>query len=430
MEKIKIGIIGLGTVGTGTIAALRRNRELINKRLGASIEVKRIAVRDIRRPRQVDLPPGILTEAADEIVHDPEIAIVVELIGGIEPARSYILAALRAGKCVVTANKALLAECGQEIYQAAAEAGTEVAFEASVGGGIPIIKTLREALAANRILSLLGIVNGTCNYILTRMTEAGLSFNEALTEAQKAGFAEADPSLDVEGLDSAHKLAILATLAYDTCIPLQEIYVEGITAVEPLDIRFGRELGYVVKLLALSRETDGGIEVRVHPTLVPEGHMLASVREAHNAFYITGDTVGDILLYGQGAGAWPTGSAVCADIIDLARAIRRGKKTRLGPPSFRQPRRLLPMEEVVSRYYFRFSAVDRPGVLSKIAGVLGDHRISIASVIQKGRDEGGSVPIVMITHEAREADVRQALRVVNRLEVVTAATKFIRILEG
>ncbi|WP_456432219.1 homoserine dehydrogenase [Thermosulfuriphilus sp.] len=429
METIKIGIIGLGTVGNGTVEILRRNRSLIRKRLGASIEIKKIAVRNINRPRPLEISPEILTDSVGELLEDPEIQIIVELIGGLEPARQYVLAALKAGKCVVTANKALLAEHGEEIYQTALKAGVEIGFEASVGGGIPIIKTLREALAGNRILSILGIVNGTCNYILTRMTEANLSFAQALSEAQEAGFAEADPSLDVEGIDSAHKLAILATLAYDTRVRLEDIYIEGIQTIEPLDIRFARELGFLVKLLAISRQIKEGIEVRVHPTLVPEGHMLASVREAHNAFYITGDAVEDILLYGLGAGAHPTGSAVCADIIDLARSLRRKKKTRLGPPSFSGPSLpILPMESVLSRYYFRFSVVDRPGVLSKIAGILGKHQISIASVIQKGRDQGGSVPIVMITHEAKEADVRLALTEIDRLDVVTEATRLIRIL--
>jgi len=344
------------------------------------------------------------------------------------------LKAIEAGKHVVTANKAVLAEYGAELFAAAKEKGVDIAFEAAVGGGVPIIKTLKESLAGNRIKSLTGIVNGTCNYILTRMTDEGLSFEEALAEAQEAGFAEADPSLDVDGIDAAHKLALLTTLAYGTEISLEDIYVEGIREIEPLDIAFARELGFVTKLLAICKETENGLEVRVHPALIAEDHVLASVRMAYNAFYVRGDAVGDILLYGLGAGQMPTGSAVVSDIVDLARNVLSGATLRVPPLSFQladlQRLPLKPMNEVVSRYYFRFSAVDRPGVLSKIAGILGENEISIATVIQKGREARGSVPIVMLTHEAREAAVSRALAAIDRLEVVTAPTKLLRIEEG
>ncbi len=431
---VYVGIIGLGTVGSGTVKILFENQSLIKKRLGAPLLVKKIAVRDPSLPRRVEVPDTLLTTDPESIFRDPEIKIVVELIGGLEPARTFILKAIEAGKHVVTANKAVLAEYGAELFAAAKEKGVDIAFEAAVGGGVPIIKTLKESLAGNRIKSLTGIVNGTCNYILTRMTDEGLSFEEALAEAQEAGFAEADPSLDVDGIDAAHKLALLTTLAYGTEISLEDIYVEGIREIEPLDIAFARELGFVTKLLAICKETENGLEVRVHPALIAEDHVLASVRMAYNAFYVRGDAVGDILLYGLGAGQMSTGSAVVSDIVDLARNVLSGATLRVPPLSFQladlQRLPLKPMNEVVSRYYFRFSAVDRPGVLSKIAGILGENEISIATVIQKGREARGSVPIVMLTHEAREAAVSRALAAIDRLEVVTAPTKLLRIEEG
>ncbi len=434
MDDIKIGIIGCGVVGSGTVKILLENRDLIQKRLGCPLVIKKIAVRDLSRPRPVDLPREIFTTDVEDLIRDPEIQIVVELMGGLEPARSFVLKALAQGKHVVTANKALLAEHGREIYATAAQKGVDIAFEAAVGGGVPIIKTLKESLAGNRILSLVGIVNGTCNYILTRMLEEGLAFETVLREAQEAGFAEADPSLDVDGVDAAHKLAILASLAYGTEVHLHDVYVEGIRETDPLDLAFAKELGFVTKLLAICRQEEDGLEVRVHPALVPEDHVLASVRLAYNAFYIRGDAVGDILLYGLGAGQMPTGSAVVADILDLARNIRTRASGRVPPLSYQtaalRKATIKPMPRVISRYYFRFSVVDRPGVLSKIAGILGEHQISIASVIQKRREEGSSVPIVMLTHEAREKAVQEALGKINQLEVVTASTKILRIEQG
>ncbi len=432
--SIKIGIIGFGTVGSGTVKILFDNQALIKKRLGCPLIVKKIAVRDLSLPRLVSVPEGMLTTDVDGLIRDPEIQIVVELIGGLEPARTFILKAIAQGKHVVTANKAVLAEYGQELFQAASQQGVDLAFEAAVGGGVPIIKTLKESLAGNRIRSLVGIVNGTCNYIVTRMTEEGLDFHSALKEAQEAGFAEAEPSLDIDGWDAAHKLAILTALAYGTAVKLEDIFVEGIRETEPLDLAFARELGFVTKLLAICRETQEGLEVRVHPALIPERHVLASVRMAYNAFYIRGDAVQDILLYGLGAGQMPTGSAVVSDIIDLARNILAQAPGRIPPLSYQMaalsPPRLKPMSKVVSRYYFRFSALDRPGVLSKIAGVLGEHQISLATVTPKGREKGGSVPIVMLTHEAQEDAVLQALKLIDQLDIVTAPTKLLRIEEG
>jgi len=431
--SIKIGIIGFGTVGSGTVKIIFDNQALIKKRLGCPLVIKKIAVRDLSLPRLVSVPEGMLTTDVESLIKDPEIQIVVELIGGIEPAKTFILQALRAGKHVVTANKAVLAEHGRELFQTAREHGVDIAFEAAVGGGVPIIKTLKESLAGNKIESLVGIVNGTCNYILTRMTDEGLAFQTALEEAQKAGFAEAEPSLDIDGWDAAHKLALLTTLAYGAEVKLDDIYVEGIRHIEPLDLAFAYELGFVTKLLALCRETEGGLEVRVHPALISQDHVLASVRMAYNAFYIKGNAVQDILLYGLGAGQMPTGSAVVGDIIDLARHILAGAQKfpfLASQMTELSKTRIKDMSEIVSRYYFRFSALDRPGVLSKIAGVLGEHEISIATVIQKGREEGGSVPIVMLTHEAQEAAVQKALKHIDQLEIVTAPTKLLRIEEG
>lgn len=428
MREIKIGLLGLGVVGSGVYRLLSENGDFIAQKAGSRLTIKKILVRDLGKPRPVSVPDGTLTTRAEEILEDPEIEIVCELMGGIEPAKSYILSALSAGKHVVTANKAVLAEFGPEVFQAAEAADRGLFFEAAVGGGVPIIKTLRESLSANRIHTITAIVNGTCNYILTRMQESGLSFKEALVEAQKLGFAEADPTLDISGMDSAHKLALLATLSYGSFVPAEKVYVEGIEGLEPLDLAFAKEFGFLTKLLAIAREKEGEVEVRVHPTLVPEGHMLSSVRLAYNAFLLKGNFVGEIMLYGLGAGAEPTASAVVADLLDAARLIISGAK----PASilYREtPLNIKPMPRIVSRYFFRFSAVDRPGVLSKISGILGKHGISIASVIQKGRQIGGSVPIVMLTHEAEESAVRKALSEIDKLDVVTAPTKLLRILE-
>ncbi|MBW1991914.1 MAG: homoserine dehydrogenase, partial [Deltaproteobacteria bacterium] len=409
MKPINVGLIGFGTVGEGVVRLLTERPELLSRRLGVPLVLKKVADIDPARPRGLSLPPGVFTDRNQDILDDPEIDIVVELIGGTTAARDLVLAAISRGKHVVTANKALLALHGNELFAAAAASQVEVAFEASVCGGIPIILALRQGLAANRIQEMLGILNGTANYILTRMSEEGSSFDQALQEAQARGYAEADPTLDVEGVDAAHKLAILMALAYGARVDFEAVSVEGISGLEPLDLQFAREFGYVIKLLAITRNSDGALEARVHPTLIPRDHMLANVGGAMNAVYITGDAVGPILLYGQGAGMMPTASAVVSDILDLARNLSLGLKRRVPPlgagNALETSRPIKPLEEVVTNYYFRFAALDRPGVLSQISGVLGRHHISIAAVIQKGREVRGAVPIVMITHEAREADV-------------------------
>lgn len=434
MRDIVVGLIGWGTVGSGVVAILKNGQDVIKKRLGTGIRLKWVADKDLERPRSVTVPPDMLTEDAGVVINDPEVDIIVELIGGIEPAKSFIEGAIERGKHVVTANKALLAHHGNELFALASGKGRVIAYEASVAGGIPFIKILREGLAANRIKTLVGILNGTCNFILTRMREAGLSFDEALREAQKLGYAEADPSLDVDGIDTAHKLAIASSLAFNMPISFGSIFIEGIRNIDPLDIQYGEEFGYQLKLLAIAKQKrDGEVELRVHPTFVPSGHVLSSVRGAYNAVFVGGDAVGDTMFYGLGAGMMPTGSAVVADIIDISRSLIKGTQPLDTMPSFDGAIiSIVPMEEIVSSYYFRFSAVDRPGVLSKISGILGSHNISISAVIQKGRSSASPdepVPIVMLTHEAKEKAVRKAVREIDHLDIVRAPTQLIRIEE-
>lgn len=432
MKDIVVGLIGWGTVGSGVVAILQNSQDVIRKRLGAGIILKWIADVDLERPRAVSVPKEILTRDAGVVLNDPEVDIVVELIGGIEPARSFIQRAIEQGKHVVTANKALLAHHGNELFDLASRKKRVIAYEASVAGGIPFIKILREGLAANRINSLVGILNGTCNFILTRMREAGLSFDQALREAQQLGYAEADPTLDIDGIDTAHKLAVVSSLAFNMPIVFDRIFIEGIRNIDPLDIQYGEEFGYQLKLLAIAKQKPGGeVELRVHPTFVPSGHVLASVRGAYNAVFVSGDAVGDTMFYGLGAGMMPTGSAVVADIIDISRSLIKGTEPLNTMPSFEgTSAQIIPMEDIVSSYYFRFSAVDRPGVLSKISGILGSHDISISAVIQKGRSASNlddPVPIVMLTHEAKERSVRQAVKEIDRLDIVKAPTQLIRI---
>ncbi|SMC24009.1 homoserine dehydrogenase [Desulfacinum hydrothermale DSM 13146] len=431
MESVRVGLIGWGTVGCGVIRVLEENASAIQARLGFPLELVRVADLDLDSPRPVSVGREKLTTNVRDILEDPHIQIVVELIGGLEPARTFILQALDQGKHVVTANKALLAHHGNELFAHAARRGCCIGFEASVAGGIPLLKSIREGLAANRVDTIFGILNGTGNYILTRMTEEGLGFEEALREAQERGYAEADPTLDVDGIDTAHKLAIAGAMAFGTPIQFDQVYVEGIRHTDPLDVQFASEFGYQLKLLAIGRHVNGQLEMRVHPTLIPSSHVLASVRGAYNAVHLHGNAVGNIMLYGLGAGMMPTGSAVVADMVDIARDLTSGGINRVPPLSFLPERTqdtpVRPMEEVVTRYYFRFSAVDRPGVLSKISGILGENAISIAAVIQKGRQVGGAVPIVMLTHEAQEEAVRRSLQAIDRLDIVRGPTRIIRI---
>jgi homoserine dehydrogenase len=432
MDKISVGLIGFGTVGTGVVRVLQENREIIRARLGVEMGLKRIADVDLERVRGASVDPSILSRDASAVLDDPEIPIVVELIGGEEPALSFIMRALRAGKHVVTANKALLASKGNLIFRTAREHGVDVAFEGSVAGGIPIIRALKEGLCANRILGIQGIVNGTSNYILTEMTEKGEEFRAVLARAQAMGYAEADPTLDVEGIDAAHKLSILIALAYGTQIRFQDIHVEGISRIEPEDIAFAHELGYKIKLLALSKNCGQEVEARVHPAMVPMGSPMSTVDGVYNALQIEGDAVGSTFFYGMGAGMMPTASAVVGDLMDLARNLIMGVSQRvpaLSTPweSLSEPH-IIPMEDVVTNYYLRFSALDRPGVLSTVSGVLAKYGISILSVVQKGRRlAGGGVPIVMMTHEAKEEGMRKALQEIDALPIMAGRTQLIRV---
>ncbi|MEK6683527.1 MAG: homoserine dehydrogenase [Nitrospirota bacterium] len=430
-QKIGVGIIGFGTVGTGVVKILTNRAEEIRRRLGVPLDLVRIADLDLKRDRGVAVKPGVLISKADEVINDPEVDIVVELVGGYEPARTLILKAIAKGKCVVTANKALLAVHGEELYRAAQKAGVDLGFEASVGGGIPIIRAIKEGLAANRILSIYGIINGTANYILSKMTEERRPFAEVLSEAQRHGYAEADPRFDVEGIDSAHKLAILVTLAFGTPVEIKAIYTEGITGVTPTDIEYAKEFGYRIKLLAIAKADNGTIEVRVHPTMVPEDYLIATVNGIYNAIYIVGDAVGNTLFYGQGAGAMPTGSAVVSDLMEAGRNLLHDSVGCVPPTGFDPDRRELlrikPMEEIRSFYYLRFMALDKPGALSRISGVLGKYNISISSMIQKGRKVDEAVPVVMMTHKAIERDVQQALAEINRFPDVSEKTVLIRV---
>ena len=428
---IKVGLIGFGTVGSGVVDLLQKNRSLLEKRLGASLVIKTIADKDIMTPRKVSTADAVLTGNVDAIMHDPEIDIVIELVGGLEPAKTFIIEAMKRKKHVVTANKALLATCGNEIYETADAEMVNIGFEASVGGAIPVIKTLKESLAANNIVSIFGIMNGTCNYILSRMTDEGLPFEEVLKEAQRLGFAEADPTYDVEGIDTAHKLAISLALSYGKRVNLPDIYREGISHLDQQDVEFAGQLGYRIKLLAIAIQRGEEIEARIHPTMIPFDHLLSSVNGNFNAFHFDGDYAGSVLLYGQGAGMNPTASAVVSDLVDIARDIEKKVWRRVPLRAYKKDQiediRLLPMDDVHTKYYFRFSALDRPGVLSRISGILGKHSISLASVIQKGRRDEGAVPVVMTTHESRERDVREALSEIDTLEIVQDKTVLIRI---
>lgn len=430
-ERIGVGLIGFGTVGTGVAKILLGSSALIRRRTGVPIDLVRVADLDTTRDRGVALPPGVLINDAKALIDDPAVDIVIELIGGYEAAKRVILEALAKGKPVVTANKALLAVHGEEIFEAAARHKVDLGFEASVGGGIPVIRALTEGLAANTILSLYGIINGTSNYILSRMTCEGQGFEDVLAEAQAAGYAEADPTFDVAGVDSAHKLAIMVNLAYGTPVNVKDIYTEGITRITPVDVAYAEEFGYTIKLLGIAKSLDGEIEARVHPTMVPSASPIAQVEGVYNAIQLVGDAVGDIVLYGRGAGSMPTGSAVVSDVVAIARNLLRDAAGLVPPASFQQdqrrPLRIRPMEEILAQYYMRFMVLDRPGVLSQIAGVLGRHNISIASVIQQGRKEGQTVPVVIMTHTARERDVQAALREIDKMVFISEPTTLIRV---
>jgi homoserine dehydrogenase len=439
-EFVGVGLVGFGTIGKGVVKVLERNADVIAQRLGFPLRLVRIADLDTTTDRGVDLGAIRFDDDAAALVADDEVDIVVELVGGYDFARKLILDSIAAGKHVVTANKALLALHGKEIFGAAAKQGVEVAFEASVGGGIPILRSLREGLNANRIESVHGIINGTTNYVLTEMEKTGEDFDVVVKRAQDLGYAEADPTFDIEGVDAAHKLTLLAAMAFGAELTFEEIPTEGISGLAPVDFEAAAEFGHRIKLLGIAkaRRGDDGeerIEARVHPTMIPADSLLAAVDGAMNAVAVTGDAVGPTLFYGAGAGELPTASAVVADLIEIAREVKRGGAGRVAPlsylPTELSAKSLVPLGELSGRYYLRFTAVDRPGVLAHIASVLGENGIGLESVLQKGRAHSkGSVPVLILTHPAREASVRNALEIIDALDDVTAPTRLIRIEEG
>ncbi len=431
MKPVQIGIIGCGTVGTGVVRLLIQEKELLANRLGIPLQLKHVADLDMDTDRGVKFEPGVFIQDAWQAVNDPEIDIIIETIGGETLAGDIISAAIEQGKHVVTANKALLAKHGNRLFSAAEKKGVDLAFEASVCGCMPVIKSLRETLVANRVESMIGIFNGTCNYILSKITEEQIPFEKALAEAQAQGYAEADPTLDVEGYDTAHKLAILTALAYGMYIDFDSIYIEGISSILPSDIQYADEFGYRIKLLAISKDHGGHIEARVHPTMIPCDNILSNVCGTLNAITIGGHAVGNLFLSGHGAGMMPTASAILSDVADIARNIRWKAPGRVALRAFQpdqiQTRLVMPMSKIVTHYYVRFAALDQPGVLATIAGIFGKFDISIKSVHQKGRKNNGSVPIVMMTHKAKEADMQNAIQQISALSVVADKPVLIRI---
>ncbi len=434
MKPINVGLLGIGTVGGGTYAVLERNAEEIARRAGRPIQITVVADRNIEHARKVTGGRCRITDDAFSVVVDPEIDIVVELIGGYGVARELVLKAIESGKHVVTANKALLANFGNESFAAAQKKGVTVAFEAAVAGGIPIIKALREGLTANRIEWIAGIINGTTNFILSEMRTKGLSFDEVLKEAQRLGYAEADPTFDVEGVDAAHKLTIMSAIAFGNSMKFDQAYIEGITKLDATDIKHAEQLGYRIKLLGVTRRTPEGVELRVHPTLIPAKRLIANVEGAMNAVLVKGDAVGATLYYGKGAGAEPTASAVIADLVDVARMHTADPEHRVPHLAF-QPDAIvelpiLPISEVVTSYYLRMRVEDKPGVLADITRILADRQISIDAMIQREPDEGEEqTDIIMLTHQTREKNVDNAIAMIEKLAAVKGGVTRLR-LEG
>ena len=423
-STVRVGVLGCGNVGAALVRLVRQQGDAIEARTGLRLEVARVAVRHTAKKRDVDLPPELFTHDPGEVVADPSVEVVVEMIGGIEPARTLILDALKAGKPVVTANKELLANVGGELFTTADAAGVDLLFEAAVGGGIPLIRPLRESLAGERIRRVIGIVNGTTNYILTRMSEDGASYHDALAEAQSLGYAERDPTADVEGYDAGAKAAIIATVAFGSQVVAGDVYHEGISGVTTADIDYAHRLGYEVKLLAVAEQADdGAVAVRVHPAMVPRSHPLATVRDSFNAVFIEGDAVGELMLYGRGAGGAPSASAVLGDLIDAARNLRRGFHAGFGPVD---RARIRPIDELRSEYYLNMEVVDRPGVLHAVSGVFADHGVSIRSMEQEGL--GDEARLVFITHTATEANVQATLQDLRELDVVHRVCSVLRVI--
>ncbi len=428
-RSLGIGLIGMGVVGAGVVRILKQRADHFRSIRGVAFDLRRIAVRDIAKSRDSDLPDDILTASASEVIEDPDIQIVVEVMGGLDPARELCLNALENGKDLATANKALLAEHGDDLFSAAARNGANIGFEASVCGGIPIIRSLTDGLAANRIQSIYGILNGTTNYILTRMTDDGGDFQAMLRRAQEKGFAEADPTMDIDGTDVAQKLALLCRIAFRVSLNPSHILKEGISHVSPLDVDFARELGYTIKLLAIAKAIQNRIEARVHPVLVPSGALLANIKDEFNAVEIVGNAAGPQVFYGRGAGQMPTASAVVSDLLDLAERRVTNRSTGHAPLADLPSADAIPPEEVETSFYCRFTVYDQPGVLARIARIFSEQQISIATVIQHGRSETeqGTVPLIMTTHEAREASMRTAVQQIDRLSIITEPSQILRI---
>ena len=430
MQQVNLGIIGGGTVGGGVFEALQRNGALMASRLGVGLKIVRVAVRDLKKNRAAKIPRALLSADWREVVCDPEVNLVAELIGGTTIAREVVLTALKLGKPVVTANKALLSAHGEELFAAAQKYGTNLYYEASVAGGIPIIKSLREGFVGNRITALYGIVNGTCNYILTRMKLEGADFGEVLADAQKLGYAETPPDLDIDGHDAAHKIGILASLAHGFWVNPKQIHVEGIRHISALDIKFAGELGYTIKLLGMVKKLESGcrVQVSVYPTLVPNSHVLASVNGVFNACFVRGDIVGDALFYGRGAGKDATASAVLSDLADAALDLKFGTKHRLPPfVPHECSGAVAPIEEVISQYFVRLNVTDKPGVLARIAAIFGQSGIGISSVIQPEGHEGASVPLIFMLHYATNGAVQAALKKIGKLPVIKGKPVMIRV---
>jgi homoserine dehydrogenase len=423
-QPVRVGVLGCGNVGGPLIELLQRHGDDIAARTGLRLEVVAVAVRSTSRERSVTLADGVLTTDASAVVGDPNIDVIVEVMGGIEPARSLITKALEAGKPVVTANKELLANVGAELFSTAHDAGVDLLFEAAVAGGIPLIRPLRESLVGERITRVMGIVNGTTNYILTRMTEEGVSYGDALAEAQSLGYAERDPTADVEGFDAGAKAAIIASIAFGARVVAGDVYHEGISGVTAADIAYAKRLGYVVKLLAIVEWVDESVGVRVHPAMVPVSHPLASVRESYNAVFIEGDAVGNLMFYGRGAGGFPTASAVLGDLIDAAANLKKGSSATIGTLATVPIR---PIDDATSEYYLNLEVTDKPGVLAAVAGVFGRHDVSIRTMEQEGLGE--EARIIFITHTAREADVQATLHDLRELDVVDRIVSLMRVIE-
>jgi len=429
MKTVNVGIIGFGTVGKGVVKTLLSKRKFLEERSGVSINLAKVADKDLRPRKGIRLPRRLLTKNIDSVIKDKNIDIIVELIGGMHPAKEIMLKAITLGKAVVTANKALLAEHGREIFTAASRFRVPVGFEASVGGGIPVINALRRSLVANDIELIYGILNGTSNFILSKMSEEGGSFHDALDDAKSKGIAESNPKLDINGVDASHKLAILALLGFGLAVRPKDIYTEGIEGLDAADIQYAKSWGYDIKPLAIVEKVGRKLDLRVHPTLISSKAILASVKGENNAIFVRGDMVGETLFYGKGAGSFPTASSVVSDIVDVAKISGGFKKAR-SPFKVEfngELKRIRKIEDLAIRYYLRFSAIDKPGVLAKISGVLAQNKISIATVAQKERKKGQPVPIIMLTHYANEGSMNKALDKIKKLSFVTKKPVKIRI---